>query len=60
MLKALVISAIPDGGELLLNGWSRVVSRVEAFMIADPFFSIYTDAKSSRASSVRFDIMESI
>lgn len=60
MLKALVVSAIPGGGESLWNGCRRAVSKVDAFIIADPFLSIHTEAESSRAWIVRLDIVEFI
>ena len=60
MLRSLVTSAIPVGGELLSNGPRRLVSRIDAFIVADPFVSIHTDFESPCASIVRLDIVELI
>lgn len=60
MLKALVICAIPGGGELLWNGCRRAVSKVDAFIIADPFFSIHTEVESSLAWVAHLDMLKFI
>jgi len=60
ILKALVMSAIPDGGAVLSNGYRRVGSSVDAFIVADPFCSIYTDIEGSCVPVIRFDIVEFI